>query len=193
LHHFASQPRQCQPNKLGQCLSLPLSCFFLTLAVPFLFIPSLLGVDRPHSIFLRFTSFIYYREMVSRGLMAVWSVLDVALLGAGVFALAMSIVWRAPDLLLNLVVTDNNLSGKVLALSAVPTEALTDLFFYSRDGSCYPPTVHICDIDRCHCSSQSRHHWSQTSQLAFNPRFPWHSRHWHIRLVGHFTRTCPLP
>lgn len=60
--------------------------------------------------------------MVSRKLMGVWAVLDICLLAAAAFALGMSIKWRAPDLLLNLVVTNGDLTaGTALAVALLVT------------------------------------------------------------------------
>lgn len=49
--------------------------------------------------------------MVSKVLMGVWSALDVLLLAAGVVALALSIVWRAPNILMNMVLSSADLTG----------------------------------------------------------------------------------
>jgi hypothetical protein len=49
--------------------------------------------------------------MVSKVLMAVWAALDVLLLAAGVVALALSIVWRAPNILMNMVLSSADLTG----------------------------------------------------------------------------------
>ena len=52
--------------------------------------------------------------MVSRKLLAVWTFFDLCLLSAGVLTVAMSIVWRAPNLLTNMVFTSAHLSGNLL-------------------------------------------------------------------------------
>lgn len=49
--------------------------------------------------------------MVSRKLMGVWAVLDFLLLAAGATALALSIVWRAPNILMNFVLDSTDLTG----------------------------------------------------------------------------------
>lgn len=49
--------------------------------------------------------------MVSRKLMGVWAVLDFLLLAAGAVALALSIVWRRPDILMNMVLSNADLTG----------------------------------------------------------------------------------
>lgn len=60
--------------------------------------------------------------MVSRKLMACWAFIDFCLLAAGVVALALSIVWRAPNLLMNMVVSDSDLTaGMVLGVSLIVT------------------------------------------------------------------------
>jgi len=49
--------------------------------------------------------------MVSKVLMGVWAAVDVLLLAAGVVALALSIVWRAPNILMNMVLSSADLTG----------------------------------------------------------------------------------
>lgn len=49
--------------------------------------------------------------MVSKALMGVWAGLDFCLLAAGVVSIALSIVWRAPNLLMNFVISSADLTG----------------------------------------------------------------------------------
>jgi hypothetical protein len=49
--------------------------------------------------------------MVSRKLMGIWAFLDFSLLVAGATTLALSIVWRAPNVLKNMVYSDADLTG----------------------------------------------------------------------------------
>jgi len=64
--------------------------------------------------------------MVSRKLMAVWVVLDFALLAAGVVTLALSIVWKSPDLLRNMVISNTDLTtGLVLSIALLVTWAIS--------------------------------------------------------------------
>lgn len=49
--------------------------------------------------------------MVSRKLMGVWAVLDFLLLAAGAVTIALSIVWRAPNTLMNMVLSPADLTG----------------------------------------------------------------------------------
>ena len=49
--------------------------------------------------------------MVSKSLMGVWVALDVLLLLAGVLSVALSIVWRAPNILMNMVLSPADLTG----------------------------------------------------------------------------------
>lgn len=55
--------------------------------------------------------------MVSKALMGVWVVLDIFLLAAGVIALALSIVWRAPNILINIALPSAYLNGTILSLN----------------------------------------------------------------------------
>ncbi|KAI5900145.1 uncharacterized protein SCHCODRAFT_02607132 [Schizophyllum commune H4-8] len=67
--------------------------------------------------------------MVSKKLMGVWAFLDVALLAGGAFALAMSLIWRAPDMLRHLVLSDSYLNaGLAVGISMIIT------FFISIGG-----------------------------------------------------------
>jgi len=64
--------------------------------------------------------------MVSRRLMGVWAGLDFLLLAAGAVTIALSLAWRAENLMLNLVLTPNYLlSGLVLGIALVLTFALS--------------------------------------------------------------------
>lgn len=54
--------------------------------------------------------------MVSKTLMSVWVALDILLLAAGVLTLALSIVWRAPNILINMVLSSADLKGTKLVL-----------------------------------------------------------------------------
>ncbi|KAF7311622.1 hypothetical protein MKEN_01065400 [Mycena kentingensis (nom. inval.)] len=49
--------------------------------------------------------------MPSKGLMAFWSLLDFLLLAAGALSIALSIVWRKPDVLMNLALSNEFLNG----------------------------------------------------------------------------------
>lgn len=60
--------------------------------------------------------------MVSRVLMGVWAALDFLLLAAGAVALALSIVWRRPDLLMNMVLSKADLTaGTILGIALIVT------------------------------------------------------------------------
>lgn len=49
--------------------------------------------------------------MVSRKLMGCWAFLDLCLLVAGALSVAFSVIWRQPDVLVNMVVSNTNLMG----------------------------------------------------------------------------------
>jgi len=56
--------------------------------------------------------------MVSKTLMGVWVALDIILLAAGVLALALSIVWRAPNILINMALSSAYLNaGTILGVA----------------------------------------------------------------------------
>jgi len=64
--------------------------------------------------------------MVSRKLMAVWSALDICLLAAGAVALALSIVWRADNTLMNMVLSPADLTaGMILGIALLITFAIS--------------------------------------------------------------------
>jgi hypothetical protein len=53
--------------------------------------------------------------MVSRKLLGIWAFLDVCLLAAGGVTIAFSMVWRQPNVLVNMVFSNADLTGNVLA------------------------------------------------------------------------------
>jgi len=60
--------------------------------------------------------------MVSRVLIGVWVALDILLLAAGAVALALSIVWRTPNILMNMVLSSTDLTaGTVLGVALIVT------------------------------------------------------------------------
>ncbi|KAG6909819.1 hypothetical protein DXG01_015092 [Tephrocybe rancida] len=64
--------------------------------------------------------------MVSRKLMGAWAALDFLLLAAGAVALALSIVWRAENTLMNLVLTPTYLTtGIALGIALLATFAIS--------------------------------------------------------------------
>lgn len=64
--------------------------------------------------------------MVSKRLIAFWAISDVFLLAAGVLSIAMSIAWRAPNLMLNFTLTSSDLlSGTVLGVMLLVTFAIS--------------------------------------------------------------------
>lgn len=52
--------------------------------------------------------------MVSKSLLGVWVALDILLLAAGIVTLALSIVWRGPNILTNMVLSTADLNGTIL-------------------------------------------------------------------------------
>ncbi|TFK42782.1 tetraspanin Pls1 family, partial [Crucibulum laeve] len=64
--------------------------------------------------------------MVSKRLMGVWAVLDFLLLAAGVVTIALSIVWRAPNILMNMVLSSADLTaGTILGIALLITFAIS--------------------------------------------------------------------
>jgi len=64
--------------------------------------------------------------MVSRKLMGVWAVLDILMLAAGAVALALSIVWRAENTLMNMVLSPADLlTGRILGIALIITFAIS--------------------------------------------------------------------
>jgi hypothetical protein len=59
--------------------------------------------------------------------MGVWAVLDFLLLAAGTVTLSLSIVWRAPNTLMNMVLSPADLNGEYPILSLLCCPALTCL------------------------------------------------------------------
>lgn len=64
--------------------------------------------------------------MVSKRLMGVWAFLDVMLLAAGAVTVALSAVWRSPNVLLNMVFSNADLTaGTVLGVALLVTFAIS--------------------------------------------------------------------
>jgi hypothetical protein len=64
--------------------------------------------------------------MVSKRLMGVWAALDFLLLAAGAVSVALSIVWRAPNLMMNMVLSSADLTaGTVLGIALLVTFVLS--------------------------------------------------------------------
>jgi len=60
--------------------------------------------------------------MVSKRLMGVWAALDILLLAAGVISLVLSMVWRSPNILMNMVLSSADLTaGTLLGIALLIT------------------------------------------------------------------------
>jgi hypothetical protein len=55
--------------------------------------------------------------MVSKKLLGIWAFFDFTLLAAGAVSIALSIVWREPNALMNMVLSNADLTGKFYILS----------------------------------------------------------------------------
>jgi hypothetical protein len=58
----------------------------------------------------------FIRTMDSKALMGVWVALDVLLLAACVLTLALTVVWRAPNILINMVLSSAALNGAIFII-----------------------------------------------------------------------------
>lgn len=64
--------------------------------------------------------------MVSKRLMGIWAFFDFCLLAAGAVSLALSMVWRAPNLLMNMVFSNHDLTaGMILGIALIITFAIS--------------------------------------------------------------------
>jgi len=80
--------------------------------------------------------------MVSRTLMASWAVLDFFLLAAGTVSVALSIVWRAPNLLMNMVLSNADLTaGTVLGVALLVTFGISIAAIIQRNHVTFPLIV----------------------------------------------------
>lgn len=77
----------------------------------------------------------------SKKLMGVWAFVDTCLLVAGILTLVVSIVWRTPDLIRDLIISKSDLMGALhvvslfeLMLMIIPQSALYFPLFYSSPG-----------------------------------------------------------
>lgn len=72
--------------------------------------------------------------MVSKGLMVFWGVVDFCLLAAGAVSVAFSIVWRKPDILMNMTVTSADLTaGLILGVVLLATFAISIFAIVQRN------------------------------------------------------------
>ncbi|KAJ7184196.1 tetraspanin [Mycena filopes] len=65
--------------------------------------------------------------MVSKGLMATWAFIDFLLLGAGGMSIALSIVWRAPSILMNMAIDSEFLTAGMVVGIALSVTFLVSL------------------------------------------------------------------
>lgn len=106
-HTDVDRPRQSPSETLPRSLpstKSPARTSFLCVSCPFVTTSTLLTQCAASTLSTHI-------NMVSKTLMGVWAGLDFLLLASGAFALAMSIVWRAPNLLLNMVLSPGDLTG----------------------------------------------------------------------------------
>jgi hypothetical protein len=72
--------------------------------------------------------------MVSRNLMIFWGVADFLLFAAGAVALALSIVWRSPNILMNMVLSNADLTaGTVLGVALLVTFVISIIAVVQRN------------------------------------------------------------
>lgn len=71
--------------------------------------------------------------------MASWAVLDFCLLASGAIALALSIVWRAPNILMNMILSNADLTaGTILGVALLVTFALSVGAIIQRNHVIFP-------------------------------------------------------
>lgn len=131
--------------------------------------------------------------MVSRKLMGVWVGLDILLLAAGALTLALSIVWRAPNVLMNMVISKADLTGACLFffLRTWLSEILCILFSRHCIGHCVHS--HFCDFTCGHCPKKPRHYWARHPKLYIAARCHWSILHRHIYLDVYLAGTRQFP
>jgi hypothetical protein len=104
--------------------------------------------------------------------------------------LALSIVWRAPNILINMALSSAYLNGTILFLN--PTCVAIEHFpSWHYLGGCVIDQFH--HFHRCHCTTESCYNWSGTAELRPTRRRYWYPSHWDNYLVLYFTRKGPLP
>ncbi|TEB36005.1 tetraspanin [Coprinellus micaceus] len=71
--------------------------------------------------------------------MASWAILDVLLLASGVISLVLSIIWRAPNVLMNMVLSDADLTaGTILGVSLLVTFVISVAAIVQRNHVTMP-------------------------------------------------------
>jgi hypothetical protein len=114
--------------------------------------------------------------------MGVWAALNFGLLAAGTVTLALSIVWRRPNILMNMVLSDADLTGKpsIYAFLGRRSE-LVFRGYYS--GDC--PHCYLLYRDYRYHTAQPHHHRTCHYQLRAPSGRRRHRYYRHIRLVFH--------
>ena len=129
--------------------------------------------------------------MVSKALMGVWFALDILLLGASVLTLALSVVWRAPNILINMVLSSAALNGAIYHFLTQLMRAKKKTFSWHHLGNCV--IDHFHHLHRCHHTAESCYNWPGTAELRSPCRCYGYSSHRDIYLVFYVTRTGRVP
>ena len=124
--------------------------------------------------------------MVSKALMCVWVALDILLLAACVLTLALSVVWRAPNTLINMVLSSAALNGTILFLAQL-LRAKKDYSSWRYLRSCV--IDHFHHLHGCYHAAESCYNWPGTAELCSPRRCYGHPNYRVIYLVLYFTRT----
>ena len=128
--------------------------------------------------------------MVSKALMGVWVALDFLLLAACVLTLALSVVWRAPNILINMVLSSAALNGTILFLAQLLRAKKNYSSWLCLGGRVID---HFRHLHRCHRTAESYYNWPGTTELCSPRRCYGCSSHRDIYLVLYFTRTGRVP
>lgn len=77
-------------------------------------------------------------------LLGIWAAFDFLLLAAGAVSISMSIVWKAPNVLMNMVLSPSDLTGISPVILTWSTEFLL-LSSWDNIGCTF--ATHVCDIN----------------------------------------------
>lgn len=113
--------------------------------------------------------------MVSKRIMAFYGFVDLWLLAAGLLSLIMSLLWRAPNLMLNFTLSNSDLTGALPRLCRIVSRLIPETSWH---GAWYHVIDHIRHLHLCRCAAEPCYRGPRLPQLGTHWRRSRHPRHW---------------
>lgn len=118
--------------------------------------------------------------MVSKRIMAFYGFVDLWLLAAGLLSLIMSLVWRAPNLMLNFTLSNSDLTGKSPVFCRIVPHLIPETSWH---GAWYHAVDHIRHLHLRRCAAEPCYRGPRLPQLDTHRRRNRHPRHRNLHLV----------